>query len=428
MKRALAVALTLLAAVLAIWTPSARDSLPRHQAASTAGAWIRTPRAFLLDGAVVTQPRNLSLAPSLLDVVLSGSCLTSIAPAYRNRREWSVWGGAKRPLEVLLGMRARIHGFPVDGVGTFRIANGNDLPTLDVAVLQWCSPALTDAPELNVTFTLGSLSSTVTVVRDAEESLLVEPLAAACTLFINVTRFLTWARYMHAIGFAVVYGYYNGPREALQASLHAAELAHLVRSGRLVIFEWAYDYFWWNSERRPGHPNLITTPQFAAMSSCMARTTFFSWRAFLDDDEYPFFADDALLEDFLGARSLKTCVFLHCRWAAVKAPCPHEPLGASSCWVDFGAMQVADIANASLWQAPTFEKFGRTKYFLRGWAHLEYRIHFVHGCSASADEGEGGTGFLHIATGGHLSFQMDPDGFATWSPTDTLRVMLAGKT
>jgi len=380
---------------------------PPPQMLTEGPAWSRTPLTFRLDGGSLSSIVDVSLVPSVLDVVLEGSCLTAILPSYRTTPSWPIWGG-RLPFFTLIGMAAYVEGF--EGLPP----SGDHEPSLAdnfIVVLKWCTPEFAASPSLVVTFTLGPLQQTVTVKREAGPPAAL----AACTFFNDVTRFLTWARYMHALGFDVVHGYYNGNiRDFLTTSPSlASEFEQLLQAGRLSLTAWPFEYRFWSKTQ---------STQFGAMSSCMARTASTAWRAFFDDDEYIFLPRGTTITQYLSGNRSKLCVLLKSRWAAAKVPCPatDSPAGGA-CWGDLAGKNLSDIAAADIWQAHDFVhgRGDRTKYFLQGSAPPVYSIHYVPACE---DPQTDGAGFFHIVRqgGAHtsLSGQALEAGFprAQWVP------------
>ena len=217
------------------------------------------------------------------------------------------------------------------------------------------------------------------------------PSIGACTLFNDGVKFLTWVRYMRAIGVDTVYGYYNGNLTELDHL--RADGADLVASGALRLGQWTAPYASWYGA---GDKHMQT--QYGSMSSCLARHRGkHAWMALLDDDEYLDLRapPPATLKSYLGSKTGYTVRVLS-RWAFAASsivgktliPFP-LPAGSAS---NLAAL-VADVTVIS----PDLEPHMRTKHFDSSLVPMSYCIHKHPDYDPKGASQSGDLSFLHVS-------------------------------
>lgn len=384
--------------------------------------WVQLARTLRLDGANLTASSDALSTPCVHDIVLTGDCLWVITPSYRSTTHWDVWGG-ETPLSALLGLQLRIAGLTDLPLNGEHVASSNDVHSL---VIKWCSPNLAPLNEVRVSMRLLSMKPVNNIVVTREPGVRSPQrahYAAACAMFQDPVRFLTWTRYMHTLGFFAVFGYFNGPAADLLASPAALEIQRLAEDGSVVMFEWNFPVIY--SDARPLHA------QSSAMNACQARAAHFSWQAFLDDDEFIVAGKNDLMAILKSAEGRdEPCVRMRTRWAAAKTPCDAvvQPL-AGSCWTDLSGLDLKGLSKAEVWNAalPCYEH--REKFIRLSRAAPIFLIHGAEDCRLPEnDERLSALHFFRDGKEAHISqtaSNLERDfPRATWVQTDKIRRML----
>jgi len=330
-------------------------------------AWV-APYSVLLDrrqGARAGPERvnaTFASAPAFLDVALLGECVVAVGPSYRWLASLS-----------LRNVTAELHG--ISAAPTTASRHHASSADQHAMVLAWCEPALASRAAIDVTLRHASgAAARVTLARPAPHP---GPAAGsgvgACTLFRDPTRFLTWVRYMLAMGTDAVYGYFNGDAGALMAASPA--LAALVATRQLVVVGWDVDYEMYNPSRGLG------ASQSAAMHSCIERfRARHEWTLFLDDDEYVVLGGNETLRQFLHRKRGLPCVLLKSAWAALQLHDADRRVVAAAAVPSNASVSLEALTRAMVRVGPIIP-IARGKPIHANWSLPVWLVHYHPTCN-----------------------------------------------
>ena len=316
----------------------------------------------------LSPPRNLSPAfgrqPHVIDAVLTGRCVYFVT-----RPSAFILPNLTAPMVVRAAELG--HGVELLAVGVDLVHLGSptayEWPVVRNRV--WCDDRLAGAP--NVTLTLSQewggedwVVRTTVQREEGDAAGMRWPLAwdgegagvaaasppplageppisiGACTMFNEGLKFLTWVRYMRAMGVDTVYGYFTGHVDDLAPFVEDG--ADLVAAGALRLGEWLTPYHsTWYTEH-------AVLSQAEAMSSCLDRHTGkHAWMVLMDDDEYLHLEANTTLKRVLAGvgGSIRT-VEINSRWAFLNESVVEKVQHPFRRWLNYAtwcALAVADF-------------------------------------------------------------------------------------